>query len=132
MDEELTFGQWLRRSRKARDLTQTVLARQVSCALGAIRKLEADELRPSKELAAHLAAHFGVPEGQRATFVAYARGQDDTPLPPVSENANGTATPTIRATRPHNLPVQPTPLIGREREVAQVVRACCGTTMCAC
>lgn len=48
MDEELTFGQWLRRSRKARDLTQTALARQVSCALSTIRKLEADELRPSK------------------------------------------------------------------------------------
>jgi class 3 adenylate cyclase len=91
MDEDLTFGQWLRRSRKARDLTQTDLAEQVSCALGTIRKLEADELRPSKELAARLVAHFGVPEGERAAFVAYARGQADTPLPLARENTTGAA-----------------------------------------
>jgi len=118
MDEELTFGQWLRRSRRARDLTQTELAGQVSCALGTIRKLEADELRPSGELAAHLAAHFGVPENERAAFVAYARGQADPPLPPAPENATTAATSTPRPGRPHNLPSQPTPLIGRDQEIA--------------
>ena len=46
MDEDLTFGQWLRRSRKSRDLTQAELARQIGCATGTIRKLEANELRP--------------------------------------------------------------------------------------
>jgi predicted ATPase/class 3 adenylate cyclase len=99
LDEELTFGQWLRRSRKARDLTQTELAGQVSCGLGTIRKLEADELRPSKELAERLAAHFGVPELERAVFVAYARGQADAPLaaarPPVAPALVGLPSGTV-------------------------------------
>ena len=74
MDAELTFGQWLRRTRKAYDLTQAELAVQAGCAVGTLRKLEADELRPSKQLAAGLANVFGIPEAERAAFVAYARG----------------------------------------------------------
>jgi predicted ATPase/transcriptional regulator with XRE-family HTH domain len=120
LDEELTFGQWLRRSRKARDLTQTELARRISCALGTIRKLEADELRPSKELAVRLATYFGVPEHAHATFVAYARGQADTPLQPVREKAAGTAPATKLASDRHNLPIPATALIGRTHEVAAV------------
>jgi predicted ATPase/transcriptional regulator with XRE-family HTH domain len=116
MDEEITFGQWLRRSRKARDLTQIQLARHVGCALGTIRKLEADELRPSRELTARLAAHFGVPELKRAAFVAYARGQADTPLPP-ADGAVPAATPRLPAS---SLPMPLTPLIGRTREVEMV------------
>jgi predicted ATPase/transcriptional regulator with XRE-family HTH domain len=116
MGEELTFGQWLRRSRKAQDLTQTELARQVSCALGTIRKLEADELRPSKELAARLAVHFGVPEEQRAAFVAYARGQADAPLPSTPENPAAAVAVTASPIRAYSLPVPLTPLIGRTHE----------------
>jgi len=33
MDRTSSFGYWLRRRRKARDLTQQELARQVGCAL---------------------------------------------------------------------------------------------------
>lgn len=51
MDEQLAFGQWLKRRRKALDLTQAELARRAGCAAGTIRQLEAGELRPSKQLA---------------------------------------------------------------------------------
>ena len=37
MDAELTFGQWLRRNRKAYDLTQAELAVQAGCAIGTLR-----------------------------------------------------------------------------------------------
>jgi class 3 adenylate cyclase len=81
MDLELTFGQWLRRNRKAYDLTQAELALQAGCAVGTLRKFEADELRPSKQLAARLANVLGIPEAERTAFVAYARGQADSPQP---------------------------------------------------
>src|SRR5262245_21332637 len=54
MDEITSFGAWLRRARKATDLTQAELAQRVGCAEGTIRNLEADALRPSKQLAARL------------------------------------------------------------------------------
>src|SRR5262245_15146708 len=79
MDAELTFGQWLRRNRKAYDLTQAELAVQAGCAVGTLRKFEADELRPSKQLAARLASVFSIPEAEHTAFVAYARGQADPP-----------------------------------------------------
>jgi predicted ATPase/class 3 adenylate cyclase len=79
MDAELTFGQWLRRNRKAYDLTQAELAVQAGCAVGTLRKFEADELRPSKQLAARLANVLGIPEAERTAFVAYARGKADPP-----------------------------------------------------
>src|SRR6266498_3981483 len=59
MDAITSFGEWLRRARKACDLTQAELAQRVGCAEGTIRNLEADGLRPSKQLATRLAAQLG-------------------------------------------------------------------------
>ena len=55
------FGECLRHRRRELDLTQDALARQVGCARVTIRKLEADEMRPSKQLAELLAEQLGVP-----------------------------------------------------------------------
>ncbi len=46
-----TFGAWLKTRRRDRDVTQKELARAVGCAEITIRKIEADQLRPSKHLA---------------------------------------------------------------------------------
>ncbi len=73
MDGSASFGYWLRRWRKALDLTQAELAHRVGCALGTIRKLEADERRPSRELAARLARVLKVPAAAEATFLHAAR-----------------------------------------------------------
>ncbi len=102
MDEELTFGQWLRRGRKARDLTQAELGRCVGCAAGTIRKLEADELRPSREVATRIAAQLGVPASEQEAFVAFARGQADAPAAPFAEtrtesSAAGSGAPSSRS-----------------------------------
>ena len=40
---ELSFGQWLKRRRKAAGLTQEQLALQISCSTSALKKLEADK-----------------------------------------------------------------------------------------
>src|SRR5580765_8562609 len=75
MDEHASFGVWIQRRRKALDLTQAELAQRVGCALGTIRKIEADERRPSKQLAALLADQFAIPSADHAAFLKAARAE---------------------------------------------------------
>jgi len=72
-DRTHSFGYWLRRRRKALDLTQEALAQRVSCSGFSIRKIEADERRPSRGLAERLAASLAVPEQDRHDFLEAAR-----------------------------------------------------------
>jgi transcriptional regulator with XRE-family HTH domain len=55
MEDNASFGYWVRRRRKALDLTQQALAQQVGCALSTIRKIETDARRPSRQIAELLA-----------------------------------------------------------------------------
>ena len=74
MEEQTTsFGYWLRRRRKALDLTQEALAQSVSCSRFAIRKIEADERRPSRRLAERLADRLAIPPEERDAFLDAAR-----------------------------------------------------------
>jgi tetratricopeptide (TPR) repeat protein/transcriptional regulator with XRE-family HTH domain len=68
-----SFGYWLRRRRKALDLTQEELAQTVSCSRFAIRKIEADERRPSRRLAERLAEKLSIPPQEREAFLDAAR-----------------------------------------------------------
>ena len=74
MAEPGSFGRLLRQYRRARDLTQDDLARQVCCALTTIKKIEADERRPSRELAEHFAQVLDVPAVDVPAFLRLARG----------------------------------------------------------
>ena len=69
-----SFGYWLRRRRKALDMTQEALAESVSCSPSAIRKIETDERRPSKRLAERLADRLSIPPDEHAAFLDSARG----------------------------------------------------------
>src|SRR4051812_8699531 len=73
MSDVPSFGEWLKRRRKALDLTQDALARLVGCSVVSIRKFEGDTQRPSRQLAALLAAKLQIPTEERATFVQFAR-----------------------------------------------------------
>jgi predicted ATPase/class 3 adenylate cyclase/DNA-binding XRE family transcriptional regulator len=73
MDEIHSFGKWLRHRRRGLDLTQEELAQRVGCAPITIRKLEGDEMRPSKQLAESLSGPLGVPFHQQEEFVRFAR-----------------------------------------------------------
>ena len=74
-DRTPSFGYWLRRRRKALDLTQEALAQRVSCSGFTIRKIEADERRPSRQLAERLATSLAIPAEERRAFLDAARAQ---------------------------------------------------------
>ncbi len=124
MDEQVSFGFWLQRRRRALDLTQAELAERVGCALGTIRKLETDERRPSKHLAARLAEQLQVPPAELAVFLKAARAE--LGVDRLGSPAPFTPPPLVaplqqQDARHSNLPVPPTPLVGRERETAALV-----------
>jgi predicted ATPase/class 3 adenylate cyclase len=70
----VSFGEWLKRRRKAQDLTQEQLAQQIHCSTSALRKIEAEQRRPSEQIVEHLAEVFHIPADERATFLKFARG----------------------------------------------------------
>jgi len=118
MERRSSFGYWLRRRRKALDLTQHELAQQVGCAVGTIQKLEGDERRPSKQLAARLADLLLIPTQERDTFLRVARADLATDQLEIDDRASEIS-PLHTLDRPvTNLPAPATPFIGREREVA--------------
>src|SRR5262245_30851872 len=67
------FGDLVRGYRKRLDLTQSALATLVSCAEVTIRKIEANTMRPSPEMAERLAIYLEIPIADRSAFVEAAR-----------------------------------------------------------
>jgi predicted ATPase/transcriptional regulator with XRE-family HTH domain len=125
MGDVPSFGAWLKRRRKALDLTQEGLAQLVGCAVVTIRKLEAEVQPPSRQLAERLAEHLAIPPEERATFIQFARvGLDaappELPLPPETRVPEPPPASSPAQRNRTNLPAQLTQLIGREREVAQL------------
>lgn len=74
MPESISFGAWLRQQRHALDLTQKAFAEQVGCAEITVRRMEADEYKPSKELTSILLEKIGFPETERPQWISFARG----------------------------------------------------------
>ncbi len=125
----LSFGYWLRRRRKALDLTQEALGQRVACSGFSIRKIEADERRPSRQLAERLAASLAVPEEERRAFLDAARAlraADRLPLAtlPVAGDAHAAAGPPSDG--PHGWAPgaagDNSPFVGRSHEFGLLVR----------
>ncbi|HNB52553.1 MAG TPA: helix-turn-helix transcriptional regulator, partial [Anaerolineales bacterium] len=72
-DQPATFGNWLKHRRRALDFTQEQLAACAGCSVVTIRKFEADERRPSKQLAELLARCLQIPADEREKFIQFAR-----------------------------------------------------------
>ena len=73
MNHGISFGSFVRQRRREMDLTQEELARRVGCAAITLRKIEADDLRPSVQIAERLAMALAIPLDDRADFVRRAR-----------------------------------------------------------
>ena len=115
-----SFGYWIRRQRKTLDLTQQALADQVGCSLAAIKKIEGDERRPSRQIAERMADVLGVAASQREIFMEVARGvRSVDQLLLAHEPAIPTPSETLKPAL-HNLPMQLTSFIGREGELKEV------------
>ena len=118
MNEASAFGAWLKRRRRALDLTQDELARQVGCSVVTIRKLEADERRPSRQIAERLADCLQIPVEERAGIIILARAE--LYLDRASAKA---VEPSLLTPRPSKLSAPLTRLIGRKQDLAAVRNA---------
>ncbi|MFZ0532232.1 MAG: tetratricopeptide repeat protein [Anaerolineales bacterium] len=116
MDKGLTFGYWVRRRRKALDLTQTQLAGQVFCALSTIKKIELDERRPSRQMAERLAECLHLHDQEREVFLKAASAELSFDHLHLSVN------PVISRPAVSNLAsYQPlTPFVGYEEELTKI------------
>jgi transcriptional regulator with XRE-family HTH domain len=79
MQEEISFGVWLRKQRRTLDLTRQGFADRVGCAEVTLRRIEAGTLKPSKELANILLEKLGIPEAERSQWISFARGVSGLP-----------------------------------------------------
>ncbi len=114
---DLSFGSWLKHQRKASGLTQEQLADQVGCSSIAIRKIEAEERRPSAQIAGRIAQIFHIPQNEQKAFLNFARGNiASAPKETVKDIPWRVSSASTRL----NLPTTVTSLIGRSKELALV------------
>ena len=118
LDTPVSFGEWLKRRRKTLDLTQEELAERAGCSIFALRKIEAGERRPSKQLAGLLAAALDISAEDKPTFIRVARGDLTLERLRASKPNSQPASPSDLQSAPHHLPLSPTPLLGRDSELA--------------
>ena len=120
----LPFGDMLTQYRKAAGLTQEELAERAHLSRNAISALERGSRRyPRKDTVQLLAAALGLSSGEQSDLLAAARRRADSSLPTTHAAYQLEQPPTNLS--PTNLPLPPTPLIGREREIAQAVEFLC-------
>ncbi|HEX6291864.1 MAG TPA: tetratricopeptide repeat protein [Herpetosiphonaceae bacterium] len=120
MEEETSFGAWLKQQRRALDLTQAELATCVGCAIETIKRIEQNVRRPGKQTLIRLLDCLCVPPAERAALNRFARtGQRDPLLPQRGvDHGQLPASSTCLA----QIPRPPTALIGRADELAHICR----------
>lgn len=135
MDEHIPLGMWIRRRRKALDLTQEELAALVGCSAELVRKIESSARRPSKQIAALLARHLQLAPDELEAFVQAARSDLTAErLPPPTQSiarpkfvVTPLTTPSTPSFQPsierplHNFPALLMPLIGRDQELSELI-----------
>src|SRR6266511_1296229 len=119
IDNDITFGEWLRR-RRALDLTQQELAQRVGCGITTIRKIEAGERRPSNEFATQLAVCLDIAPEEYDRLITFARAErySDRPAPPP---------PAARPTRSPSAPVVttlPPPFLAQDPSSGEPAPVC--------
>jgi transcriptional regulator with XRE-family HTH domain len=117
MADSSTFRVWLRRRRQERGLTQEGLGELIGYAGQTITKIEGGQRRPSPQLALRLAEALEIPPEERSAWMAAA----------VDEAADAYARAAVTQAPPPptpqqlELPTFLTPLVGRDRERAEVI-----------
>jgi predicted ATPase/DNA-binding XRE family transcriptional regulator len=96
----LSLGLWVKRRRRALDLTQEALAALVGCSKDLIVKIEGDARHPSRAIAGRLADRLQLAPEERDAFIRCARAQ----LPP-----DQLPPPTASIARPRLMPAGDAP-----------------------
>ncbi len=112
---EVSFGEWLKRRRKVLGLTQEQFAQQLNCSTITLRKIEAEERRPSSQMVDLLAQVLNILPNERAEFLKFARGNWKSAPGEITEDV-----PWRVSTLRSNLPTSLTSLIGREQDVVVI------------
>jgi predicted ATPase/transcriptional regulator with XRE-family HTH domain len=117
-----SFGDWVKRRRKALDMTQQELAQQVGCSASLIFKVESDARRPSRQIAELLAKHLEIEPGQQELFLKVARQEKSVeqlppPLPFPTSGSIPTSPPSSS-----DPPLPLTSIIGREPELRVIIQ----------
>ena len=73
-----SFGTWVKMNRRALGLTQEEFARMVFCASITLRKIESNQLRPSRDLAYSIVDKVGAPLEERDLLVRWARERQES------------------------------------------------------
>src|SRR3954468_20665353 len=120
MQQLYSLGEWLKQRRERLRLTQRELATRVYCSVPMIKKIEADERRPSPELARLLAISLNIPETEYGLFIEIARGERPIERLWHLQCEETTTTPTVPFHIPAPLPRPVTPFVGRTTELAAI------------
>ncbi len=126
-EHERAFGVLLRQQRLVAGLTQEELAERAGMGRRSIQHLERGEVQPQRVTAHRLAVALALTGEQRARFEALGGA---SPRQRSSSEGSDTARTPERDPEGivrHNLPLQLTSFVGRERELAEVIRLL-GTT----
>jgi len=120
MEDTTTFGQRVKQRRKALSLTQVELGRLVSCSVVMIKKIEADQRRPSVRVTRLLARYLKIAPGDRVGFIRLAYPdlspeQIDEIVSPYIQSLNGSVKRRVT-----NLRTPLTSLIGRAQEASSI------------
>lgn len=113
----VSYGYWVQQRRTALGLTRRELARQISCSPSTIKKIERDERRPSRQIAALLADQLLIPQQERERFIAMARGDF---VEPTLSTPELISFPSFLWTADQSEKGQTAQLVARQRELAQL------------
>src|SRR3954471_5950308 len=115
MSSTQMFGSWVKRRRKALDLTQLELARLIGCSESAMIKIELGQRRPSRQIAERLLECLHIAPDEEQEFLSLARASPDPGVDRPATHLKSTS-----ASVANNLPALVTSLVGRESEIMRV------------
>ena len=97
----------------AKKTLQSALAERVGCLLATIEKIESEERRPSTQIAELLANALEIPTAERKLFLKVARRLK-------ADDGLASVSPIVSPPVKTNIPIPPTPLIGRDDELGGI------------
>ena len=114
---EISFGEWLKRRRKGMGLTQRQLAARINFSTIMLKKVEAEERRPSAQIVERLAEIFNISPIEKINFLQFARGDwKSAPASQSEESPWRVSSITPRS----KLPTPLTSFIGRGKELKEI------------